>query len=187
MSTEDQNLLVGLQAGRRKAAEELVRRLEPMVTRVVFRLTGWHDQVEDLVQETFLAMQQSADTFRGQSSLETWVYGIALNCCRGFNRTRHRYSDNESEVETLCAPHHNLSETGEHVSETREHVHFAIAKLDQEARELIVSRYLEELSLAEMSDLFQIRKNTLEVKLHRARKRLGELLQEDPSATSKPD
>jgi RNA polymerase sigma-70 factor (ECF subfamily) len=46
-----------------------------------YRLLGSYDEAEDLVQETFLRAWRARDTFRGQSSLRTWLYRIATNLC----------------------------------------------------------------------------------------------------------
>ncbi|MFF1820123.1 RNA polymerase subunit sigma-70 [Kribbella sp. NPDC058245] len=46
-----------------------------------YRLLGSYDEAEDMVQETFLRAWRGRDTFRGQSSLRTWLYRIATNLC----------------------------------------------------------------------------------------------------------
>ena len=59
----------------------------------------------------------------------------------------------------------------------QEEVQLALHSLSADLRELVVLRYLEEMSLAEITKTLGIRKNTLEVRLHRARKHLAEFLE----------
>jgi len=56
------------------------------IYRFCFRLCGSASDAEDLTQEVFLAAFQSQDRFQGRSSVQTWLYKIALNCWRQSRR-----------------------------------------------------------------------------------------------------
>jgi RNA polymerase sigma-70 factor (ECF subfamily) len=165
----DLRLLAGLNDGDRVAATELVARLSPVVRRTVFRMTGWHSETDDLVQEVFLSIQKSAMSFRGASQLETWVIGIAIRVCRSWQRTDFR-NPKPSSSETIAEPI-SLPNENDHV-ESVDEVRVLLASLSQSDRELVVLRYLEEMNVNEISQLLGIKKNTLEVRLHRIRERL---------------
>lgn len=166
----DAQLLRSLAEGDRCAAESVVDRLLPVVRRMAFRLNGWQADIQDAVQEVFLAIHTAAKDFRGDSSLETWAIAITIRCCR---RQRSRRLGQSEEIEHVAN-----NEFAEHCerNETAEEIHLAMRKMDNAPRELLVLRYLEDWSLDALAKFYDVRKNTLEVRLNRARKQLGEIL-----------
>jgi RNA polymerase sigma-70 factor (ECF subfamily) len=165
----DLQLLAGLRDGDRVAATALVARMSPVVRRTVFRMTGWHSETDDLVQEVFLSIQKSAKSFRGDSQLETWVIGIAIRVCRSWQRTDFRNPKLGSPA-TAAEPV-SLPSENDYV-ESVDEVRVLLASLSQSDRELVVLRYLEEMNLNDISKLLGLKKNTVEVRLHRIRERL---------------
>lgn len=173
-TASERELVHRLQAGDPLAATAVVDRLEPLVSRMVFRLTGWHTETEDLVNDVFLAIQKSAGTFRGDSTLETWATSITIHCCRRWQKLiiQRRHTMQPAEDEPIDQQHAAQQRSGE----LQEEVQLALQSLSQEMRELIVLRYLEDQSLEAISALLNVRKNTLEVRLHRGKKLLGQIL-----------
>jgi RNA polymerase sigma-70 factor (ECF subfamily) len=74
-------LLAAVRAGDDAAARALVERLYPCVAAVVRAHQPRRDDLEDLMQETFLKMFTRLDQYRGEVALERWVTRIALNTC----------------------------------------------------------------------------------------------------------
>lgn len=74
-------LLAAVRAGDDAAARALVERLYPCVAAVVRAHLPRRDDLEDLMQETFLKMFARLDQYRGDVALERWVTRIALNTC----------------------------------------------------------------------------------------------------------
>ncbi len=66
-------------AGDRDAFRVLVERHSGMIFRLAFRLTGNHQDAEEIVQEAFLRAYQKLEQFASQASFATWVYRIAAN------------------------------------------------------------------------------------------------------------
>jgi RNA polymerase sigma-70 factor (ECF subfamily) len=78
LPAEDHRLLEAIQRKDRKATAEFVSRYADAVYRYVFaRLVPRADQVDDLVQEIFLAAWENLSQYRGTSSLGSWLMGIA--------------------------------------------------------------------------------------------------------------
>lgn len=169
---EISELLDALSAGDRAAANDLVRRLTPLVSRLVFRLTGWHPDTQDLVQDVFLNLQRSWKSFDSRSQLTTWVTSITINRCRNWHRTQSRTpSQSGIVVEEL------IDDARRGISlEDQENLRRALRCLSASDRELIVLRYLEEMDLDEISEMTGTKKNTIEVRLHRARHRMMEAM-----------
>ena len=80
-------------AGDEAAFAELVAEHQRMVVQLAMNLLGDRDEALDLSQEVFLRVFRTIHRFRGQSSLRTWIYRIAVNQARNrhrFWRRRHR-------------------------------------------------------------------------------------------------
>lgn len=60
---------------------QLFEKLKPELTSFCYRMLGFIDDADDAVQETFIRVWQSWDSFRQDSSFKTWVYRIATNLC----------------------------------------------------------------------------------------------------------
>lgn len=171
---DERQLLAAFGRGERCAATQIVEHLAPVVRRTVFRLTGWHPETQDLVQDVFLAIQQAAGSFRGDSRLETWATSITIHCCRKWQRKQNKRPG--SLADTPFEPVDESFQGRQGTGELKEEVQLALQQLGHEDRELIVLRYLEDYALEDLAELLEVRKNTVEVRLSRARRRLADFL-----------
>lgn len=152
--------------------ERIVARYESRVARLAFRLLGWSDGVEDIVQDVFLSVFRNLRQFRGDSNLDTWVMSITVNTCRSYRRKRFL---------RLRALKHARTDT-EFAATTADdgavfdQVHRAVRTLPAKFREVIVLRYMEEMSVDEISELLGVSRGAVEVRLSRARERLKDVL-----------
>ncbi|MDH3255109.1 MAG: sigma-70 family RNA polymerase sigma factor, partial [Acidobacteriota bacterium] len=78
----DRELVERHRYGDRAAFEEVYSRFATMVYNLALRLGGDESEAADCTQETFLRVYRYLGGFRGKSSLKTWVFRVALNCCR---------------------------------------------------------------------------------------------------------
>jgi RNA polymerase sigma-70 factor (ECF subfamily) len=157
----------------RDCFERLVHEHQPAVRRLAYRLLGWRGDIEDVVQEVFLIALRRLPTFRGESSVSTWLMGITINQCRSQRRrslVRLRWLRRLMESKS-ATPLEATSPTGL-AEETSQQVREAVAQLPPRDREVIVLFYLEELPVAEIAKLTGNKPNAIEVRLHRARRRL---------------
>jgi len=84
----DQHRLESFRRGESSGVEAVYDAYGDAMYRVCYRLCGNRSEAEDLVQETFVAAFRSRASFHGRSSFGTWIYGIALNCCRAHHRRK---------------------------------------------------------------------------------------------------
>ena len=156
------------------AFEQLIGLYENRIRRLVYRLSGWQSEVDDLVQDVFLAAFEKAAQYRGHASLWTWLTVITLNKTRTAIRRR---ALRERLKNVL--PWHQVqpdSAAGRASDETAGQIRSAVASLPPRDREVIVLCYLEGNAPAEIARLLSLTPNTVEVRLHRARKRLRQRL-----------
>jgi RNA polymerase sigma-70 factor (ECF subfamily) len=167
-------LIRGLQRGDRDALTTLVTLHQQRIHRLVRRLSGWSSDAEDLVQEVFIAAMRGAKKFDGRSSIETWLTRIAINTCRADRRRRLL----RVKFWKSMMNHESILETTPQVEtrETAERVVKCLRKLAGKYREVMVLRYLEEQSVAEIAKLLELSTGTVEVRLHRGRQMLRERL-----------
>ena len=80
-ATSSEELMVRLGTGDRNAFEVLVRRHQRSVLNFIYRFLGDQIEAEDLAQEVFLRVWQSAPTYKPTAKFTTWLYRIAANLC----------------------------------------------------------------------------------------------------------
>jgi RNA polymerase sigma factor CnrH len=142
------------------------------VARLISRLVDRCEDIEDLVQETFLAALAHRRRFRGDCRPATWLARIAVNKCRSHHRRRRvrrlvpLMGDEEPAWSTA-------SDAG---GETGEEIRRAVARLSSKHREVIVLRYFEGYAIDELCEVLGLRRAAVEKRLSRARQRLKEML-----------
>jgi RNA polymerase sigma factor (sigma-70 family) len=153
----------------------LVAEQRERVWRVVYRLLGWGDEVEDVVQEVFVAALRGAAGFRGEADARTWLTAIAIRKCRTHVRKRRLRQRLLGWLSHKPATSAAVSPAERH--EEAERVRQAVRQLGVRDREVLVLRYLEQMSVKQMSTVLDLAVNAVEVRLTRARQRLKAVLQ----------
>jgi len=165
--------------GDRTAFEAVVTIHRQRIAQLTHRLLGWPDDVDDLLQEIFLTAWRKRRQCRaehGQQSLGAWLTAIAVSRCRSHHRRawrRARLKADRPAVELAASPAADRS-IMDH--ETFAHVRSAVQQLPARDREAIVLHYLEQMSIHDVATLLGQSRNAVEVRLHRARKRLKAML-----------
>lgn len=120
------------------------------------------DRAADLAQETFLTAQKALPKFRGESSLSTWLFGIAHNECRRDARKR------KTEPLTLEIEPGHAIEDREGAIVDREALRQAMSRLSLEHREVILLHEVEGLTYDEVAQILDIPVGTVKSRLHHA-------------------
>jgi RNA polymerase sigma factor (sigma-70 family) len=155
-------LAVVVQGGATEAAIEQAYRLHfARFLRFGYALLGSSEQARDAVQETFATALRSRESFRGQGSLEGWLWTTMLNVCRQEQRRRRRFSDAEPTEQT----------TNGHVADWPE-LRALIAALPDQERKAVFLRYYGELSQDEIAEALGVRPGTVGAALNHARNKL---------------
>ena len=164
------------------ALDGLVTRYADRINRLCFRLLGWRRDVDDAVQDVFLAALKALPTFRGESDVSTWLVRIAINTCRSHARQRTLRLRFFREPPTGFEPARGRGAEGDLLDRERfERVRRLIRRLPAKYREVVVLRYLEGLSVEDVGEVLGLSRNAVDVRLNRARRRmkqdLGEALE----------
>ncbi len=169
---------------------ELVARYEKPIFNVVYRILGDYDEAADVTQETFINAYRNFHKFRGDASVFTWLYQIAVNQSRNRLRRRKRpdvaktesldtaFLDEAGDAEsrdipdTTHAPHQALER-----KEMQEKIMAAIEALPAEYREVVVLREMQGLSYQEIVDVTGLSMDNVKTRLSRARAMLRRRLE----------
>jgi RNA polymerase sigma-70 factor, ECF subfamily len=179
-----------LRRGDAAAYEQLVADHSGDVYALLFRLTSDGEEARDLTQETFLRAFQSIERFRGDASLKTWIYRIAINQARNRWRWwRRRKRDvtvsldatDEQRDRPLAAtlPNDNaLSPEQETLAKEREaQLRGALLGLRSSYREAVILRDVEGFSYEEIAATLQISIGTVKSRISRGRLELRRQLE----------
>src|SRR5580658_9449198 len=98
----DFDLLAAVAAGNRAALEQLYHGYHRRLARFLSRFTSRYENVEEIINDTFMVVWQSAKDFRNASQVSTWIFGIAYRTAlkslrRQKNHTAARSLDNSPE------------------------------------------------------------------------------------------
>ncbi len=193
---EDAALLAGLREGDEASYEVLIQRYERPVYNLVSRLVDDPADAADAVQEVFLKVFRKVAWFRGDSSLKTWIYRIAINEARNQRRWFGRHKQREVGLEPLpgesSGGYTNYLEDQQPSPfdialdhETRALIEQALNEVSPAFRAALVLREIEGLSYEEISEILEVSLGTVKSRILRGRealrKALGARLEASPT------
>jgi RNA polymerase sigma-70 factor (ECF subfamily) len=144
-------------------------------------LLGTQSDAEDAVQETFLKVQRSIASFRGQSSFVTWIFRILVNTCHDLRRSRVRRKEHSQEEPEESAPRPEPRAPETHPT-LRMALERAIAELTQHQREVFLLYEVEGFRHAEIAGMLEISETASKNTLFQAKKNLRVKLEPPRSA-----
>ncbi len=172
------------QKGDSTAFEQLVLANQNQIYRLCFHMVGNADDAEDMVQETFLKAWRNLEGFQGDSSFSTWLYRLASNCCLDFLRSQKRRptvsmttEDEEGEEQTIEVADNSATPEEELLlKEEQSEIAQAMASLDEEQRQILTLRVVNDLSYTEIGEMLSLKEGTVKSRLARARENLRKKL-----------
>jgi RNA polymerase sigma-70 factor (ECF subfamily) len=179
---DDQRLLCALQAGDSTAYEKLLQRYQNPVFNLAWRLLNDPSDAADVAQEVFLKVFRNLDSFRGQSSLRTWIYRIAVN--EAYNRRRWLFRHRRGETTLDEAFDREESRERPLVDSTESPFDFAmnreaqmlleegLAAVNPVFRTALVLREVEDLSYEEIAEVLEVSIGTVKSRILRGREAL---------------
>src|SRR6478672_10244461 len=170
----DMELIDRWKAGDSRAATRLVGRHSQALARFAAS-AGERDGIEELVQDTFVRAFASLDSFRGESSLRTWLFTIARRLMLDRRRATRRRGEQVEVHENDAATEYD-SLDGVVADETQRRLQGALAKLSPTQREVFVLRVSEGMSYAEIADTVGTTEGAARVHYHNAMRTIKELL-----------
>ena len=143
------------------------------------RMVLFHDDANDLLQNTFIKAWINIDYFRAEAKLSTWLYRIALNECLTFlnkQRAASTVSLDDPEADALQKLESDPYFSGDKAEMALQK---ALLALPEKQRMVFNLKYYQEMKYEEMSDIFGTSVGALKASYHHAVKKIEKFLGEE--------
>ena len=171
----EQVLVLRYQAGDETALEELVERHYGPLLYFVRRMLGGSAGAEDVLQDTWLAVVRGLRKLRNPKAFTAWLYRIARNRVYEQLRKSDRFVPLNEEAEAAPAPEDNAEVFS---ADDAARVHECLEKLHPQHREVLVLRFLEQMSYHEIEAVVGCSLGTVRSRLHYAKRALRRAMEE---------
>jgi RNA polymerase sigma-70 factor (ECF subfamily) len=172
---DDGTLVQAARRGDREAFGTLVSRHAPSVLSVTSRMLGSAAEAEDAAQETFVSAFKALSGFQAGSKFSTWLFRIAVNKCQDVLRARRPTVLFDEESGDAADHQANGGETPHSALEQIElagELDRGIQALPPLYRESFILRHVEGLEYDEMSAILGVNRDTLKMRVYKARTQL---------------
>ncbi|MGI5998315.1 MAG: RNA polymerase sigma factor [Lutispora sp.] len=152
--------------------DEIIKKYKDIIFRMVYMHIGDFHKSEDITQEIFIKIYRNLNKFRGDSSLYTWIYKIAINTIK-----THGSKDKELYVDYF----EDISDDAWDESKLLEGIQKAnvvslMQSLPNKYKEVLILYYYQDLKVEEISYITGEPSGTIKSKLHRGRNMLKSML-----------
>ena len=171
----EQVLVLRYQAGDTTALEELVERYHGRLLYFVRRMLGGSRGAEDVLQDTWVAVVRNLRKLRNPDAFSAWLYRIARNKVYERLRKRNRVLPLSEEIEETAAPE---EETDDFSAADAARVHECLEKLRPAHREVLILRFLEQMSYQDIAVVVGCGLGTVRSRLHYAKRALRKEMEE---------
>jgi len=182
---EREALLERIRADKEKAFDGLFEQYHSMVFHLAFRILGDREEALDVSQEVFFTIYRKMHRFRGESSLKTWIFRIAINRasnrCRWWNRLRRRGTvsldehlgrNRNPDLSETLESEGNSPEDALLLQEKRSEIERWLLRLPVHQRIAVVMRDVEGMSYEDIAEAMQVSLGTVKSRIARGREEL---------------
>ena len=178
--TEDLYYIEAVRKGNVQAFSFLVEKYQKLVYTLALKLLKKPEDAEEMAQDTFVKAFQKLDSYEGKSKFSTWLYSITYNAC--ISELRKRRIEFKSIDDTRITEQDEMK-MHDYYREVRKedqekYLNLALGKLPEDDQVLVTLYYYENQSMDEISMITGLTVSNIKVKIHRARKKMYELLHE---------
>src|ERR1700730_12805556 len=167
----DNDLLIAVAAGNRQALEELYLSYHRRLARFLSRFTARYENVEEIINDTFMVVWQSAKDFRYASQVSTWIIGIAY---RTALKSLRRQKNHAAALSLDEYPEKTTDPTFE--TEVQDWLKHGLSRLPIEQRLTLELAYHMGHSLEEIAVITECPVGTVKARMFHAREKLRQYL-----------
>ena len=163
----DEQLVQALNGGEAAAFEALYYRYRDWVARLAQRFCGNETDALDVLQETFLYLHRKFPGFVLSARLTTFLYPVVKHLALAARRKRGRMGGDLGAVELMAAPPEVSPQAG------LEDLRSVLSVVPEIHREVLLMRYVDDMSLEEIASALEIPLGTVKSRIHNALKMLA--------------
>jgi RNA polymerase sigma-70 factor, ECF subfamily len=185
----DFQLAMNAAQGQDQAWNQIFQVYSPGISALIYQ-HGFGNEQEDLLQDIFLLLCRRIESFRGESSLKTWIFRVTVNHLNNYRSRVHQKrkqelsesqlaGDDEEEPFRLDDFHADDAATPEQALDRKlaeETVFRALAAIPEEVRKAVILRDLNDLSYQEIAEIMDIPEGTVKSRVARGRAALAKKL-----------
>ncbi len=185
----DSDVVARVLSGEKELYEILLRRNNQTLYRVVRSYLKEQEDIEDIMQNTYLKAYEKLYQFKHNSKFSTWLIRIGINEALARLKAKGKYftlqnsNDNSINDRILEIPDAGQVNPEKNIirQEAKQMLETAIDKLDIKYKNVYILREIEGMSIAEVSDCLKLSNSNVKVRLHRAKAKIKENLYESTS------
>jgi RNA polymerase sigma-70 factor (ECF subfamily) len=180
-SPDEKKLVLQAVSGNRTAFQKLYFKYHKLVTAIVYQKVSHTDDIEDLVQESFLKAWRSLPKLRDPDRFLPWLIRIVSHLATDWQRSRKRKAArNTTSVNAVLytIPSHNEKDPGDRITQNEEYKSIleALKLLPEKQRIVLTMRFLEELTPSDIAKKLCEPPGTIRNRIFRGLKKLEKLV-----------
>lgn len=149
------------------AFTQLLRKYSPVLYQHIYRLTGNHEDTDDVLQLTFIKAWKGLKNFRGDAQMYTWLYRIATNEALTFLRQR-----KSKKTIDLKSASDRSGDTWVDGNKLQQQLQQAIDTLPAKQKQVFIMRYFDEMPYESMEEIVGTSQGALKASYHHAVKKI---------------
>ena len=165
-----------MKSPKEKRFDEIVQTYSERLYYHVRRMVGFHQEADDVLQNTLLKVWLNLEKYRGDAQIYTWIYRIATN--EAIEHLRKKARKSSISIEDLNQTDLQKLTSDTYFDETAAEAHFelALAALPPKQRAVFQLKYFEEMKYEEMSEVMGTSVGALKASFHHAKKKIEDFL-----------
>ncbi len=183
MKRSDEEIIMNYLNGDEEAFTEIVNRYLKTIYNFIYRLVGSEKEAEDISQEVFLKVWKNLKKFDVEKSFKTWIFSVAKNTCIDYLRKRKdipmsMFDNDEGEnfIEDNLEDIERKPDEVFALAQNKKQIHKVLAELSVIQKEIMVLKYVNEMSLSETAEIMEMSKDTIKSHHRRALIKMRKLL-----------
>ena len=173
---DQEHIIARARRGDADAFEQLVEAYRNQVFRLALRMCGNEADADEVAQEAFLSAWKGLPNFRGESRFSTWLYQLTTHAVIDLMRREKRQAAAEDIDGITAADYGPSPQQQAERAETRREVRAALMQLPEEYRQVLLLRFMQELSYEEIGQALKLPAGTVKSRLNRAKAQLKDIL-----------
>lgn len=173
---EDEDIKLVARRDKRRAADLVARKYGDRLFRHAVYILKDHQEATDVIQEVFIKAMREKRFFEEDFKIKAWLFRVTSNLCFNIRRDKRRRS---AILETVPRARHERADQDQLVfqNQTQAQLFDALQELSEAHRSILMLRYYQDLSYAEIAETLDIKLGTVMSRLSRAKQQLLEVIE----------